>query len=538
MPEKSIQEALKAIEPRLDAIRKKSGIPGSAIGVVHKGEVVYKYCLGQRDVEQNLPVEADTIFSLNSLTKALTVAAFASLVEEGKADWDEAIKKTLPDFAEGRDDLEQAMTAVDLMSMRSSHSTIYSLACQSRFLLEKDQTVEFWNRSDRVGNPRSSFIYNNTAYGIICILVEKISGQPFHKFLQERFFDPLGLKNTRVWDGKRTSNQAVPHGILDDMRPFKIDDLPTYHDGFEEGANGVISSIDDMLKLYSTFLAAFKAQLKDNSTSTDGNPFKQCNKIFQAHNLLVPEQTSADLLRNGVQAYCCGWTCAQLPCSLSGMLINLSYMGDENMPIILEDGPSHMVYYHYGLWFGSMSSIYLIPDTETIIIGLGNAAGFCDPLDLSAQIILEAIFDAPKPNDYERIADIIVKRRLDDYPARRRQLDESKENDAPPSWNLEEYVGLFRCTHFDFRIEISKNDNGLTLCFQQIPEETYPLAHYYEDKFEWLMSHNEAARRNRPEWFQFGSFYVIHYEGKNRFKWTAGEGETGEYIFERATDSK
>src|SRR3546814_16927366 len=74
------------------------GTPGFAISIVEDGEVVHAKGYGVRKLGSPEKVDADTIFPTGSTGKAVTTAAIAILVDEGKMDWDDKVIDHLPDF--------------------------------------------------------------------------------------------------------------------------------------------------------------------------------------------------------------------------------------------------------------------------------------------------------------------------------------------------------------------------------------------------------------------------------------------------------
>lgn len=73
-------------------------IPGAAIAVVYKGEVVLCKGYGFRDVEKQLPVDEETLFAIGSCSKAFVTFDIALLVQEGKLNWDTPVRHYLPTF--------------------------------------------------------------------------------------------------------------------------------------------------------------------------------------------------------------------------------------------------------------------------------------------------------------------------------------------------------------------------------------------------------------------------------------------------------
>jgi CubicO group peptidase (beta-lactamase class C family) len=89
---------LRALDAYFAKAAKDWNVPGLAIGIVHKGQLVFAKAYGVRDVGTREPADTQTIFAIASTTKAITAAALGMLVDEGKVRWDDPVIKYLPSF--------------------------------------------------------------------------------------------------------------------------------------------------------------------------------------------------------------------------------------------------------------------------------------------------------------------------------------------------------------------------------------------------------------------------------------------------------
>lgn len=94
-------------------------VPGAAIAIVKDGKVILSKGYGLRDVKNNLPVTAQTMFPIASITKSFTVATLASLVSDGKLAWDKPVRDYLPEFRLNDDVLTARVTTRDLVTHRT-----------------------------------------------------------------------------------------------------------------------------------------------------------------------------------------------------------------------------------------------------------------------------------------------------------------------------------------------------------------------------------------------------------------------------------
>src|SRR3954453_10414172 len=106
-------------EQRVETLRQQLGIPGVSIAIVENGKPTLARGWGVRKVGTDLPVGADTIFATGSTGKAFTVAALATLVDQGKLKWDDKVIDHMPDFRIWDPWVTREMTIRDLLVHRS-----------------------------------------------------------------------------------------------------------------------------------------------------------------------------------------------------------------------------------------------------------------------------------------------------------------------------------------------------------------------------------------------------------------------------------
>ncbi|KAH7176312.1 beta-lactamase/transpeptidase-like protein [Dactylonectria macrodidyma] len=530
----AVMERLRRLEPRIEKIMSITGLPGCSIGVIHQGVEVWKFNAGFRDVEKQLPPRSDTVFNLNSLTKSLTAAALARLVQDGKLSWETPIISILPDFAEGGDATDQSINAMDLLSMRTGHFALNCMAWQGNNIVlpKKEDTVQYWNATPRIAPFRQSFIYNNWGYGVIALVIEKLSGQPFHTFLQERIFDPLGLKRTKMQDDTPFENSAKAYAVLDNRTPIPVPPPSIGAGVFTEGGSGVLSTIDDMLRLYHAYLLAINHQSQSGSNSTPDNPFTQCNKLLEPHNTLPRPYRTFSIQE---QNYCAGLIRSLLPGPLGMMGINSDF--NEWPPVVLEGFLKTLCYYHQGMMVGSTSNIALLPETETVVAVLANAFPLGDGADWISQMIIEAIFNPPTTKDFEENAEEVALEVLQLLPGIGKELQDRHSRHklgALPTLPFPSYVGTFKHEATPFTLDIKLEGNGLTMTFNGCQEETYCLRPYNLDTFSWWTPFNEAAQRGRFVTCYPESTFLISFEKEaSRIAWVSGDILDEPYYFLR-----
>lgn len=165
--------------------------PGVAIAIVKGDDVLHQRAYGLRDVEEQLPMTEDVRFAMASVTKSFTAMSVALLVDEGKLEWDKPVREYMPEFILDDPYVTQHVTVRDMLSHRTGlprHDfSAWRLDISCAEFIKRMKHFEF------SATFRARFQYNNLMYYATAYLVEKIAGQRWEDFVQDRIFSPLGM---------------------------------------------------------------------------------------------------------------------------------------------------------------------------------------------------------------------------------------------------------------------------------------------------------------------------------------------------------
>ncbi|MDP3746080.1 MAG: serine hydrolase domain-containing protein [Phenylobacterium sp.] len=250
-------------------------LPGAQLQIARRGELVHEAVLGLADRERGKPVATDTVFRIYSMTKPITSIAFMMLVEEGLVALDDPVAKFIPEwkdlgvFAAGV--APQFMTTPPTRPMQMvdllRHTSGLTYGFQSR------TNVDAAYRKLKIGgttgdgdmaafvdhlaklplefSPGEAWNYS-VSTDVLGVLIERISGQPFQTYLQQRIFDPLGMTDTgfQVREAQRprfaACYNATPRGGLelqDDPETSPYLKAPDFH----SGGGGLVSTAKDYM---------------------------------------------------------------------------------------------------------------------------------------------------------------------------------------------------------------------------------------------------------------------------------------------------
>lgn len=205
-------------DARVEAAMRAHDVPGMAIAIVEDGAIVHARGYGVRQLDGADRVDADTIFPTGSTGKAVTAAALAILVDEGRLAWDDRVIDHLPDFRMYDPWVTREMTVRDLLLHRSGLGLgAGDLLFIPRTSRSRADIVRALRHIRPATSFRSGYAYDNILYIVAGEVVAAVSGQTWEAFVEARIFAPLGMRTATAHEDRRfaTDNRARPHARLD-----------------------------------------------------------------------------------------------------------------------------------------------------------------------------------------------------------------------------------------------------------------------------------------------------------------------------------
>jgi CubicO group peptidase (beta-lactamase class C family) len=194
------------------------GSPGCALAVMKDGQIIYKQGYGLCNLEHNVPILPSTVFNVGSTAKQFTAFAIALLEAEGKLSMDEDIRTHLPEMH----DFGEVITIRHLVhhssGLRGTFPELLALAEWRDSDVTTTKDVYWLLKAQRELNsrPGDEYLYVNSNYILLALICEKVSGQPFAAFCQERFFGPLGMSRSFINDSPVKMIPGRASGYYDD----------------------------------------------------------------------------------------------------------------------------------------------------------------------------------------------------------------------------------------------------------------------------------------------------------------------------------
>ncbi|MEM8927602.1 MAG: serine hydrolase [Bacteroidota bacterium] len=237
---------LKSIEKELIKILETTKAPGFAVAVVEGKRTLYAKGFGYRDIENNIPMDANTLLAIGSCSKAFTSAILGQLRDEGELSFEDSPIDYIPELRFYNNELNNNVTIRDLMS----HQTGIPRHDFSWYLFptfDRDSLIARIQYQEPFTGLRQKWYYNNFMFLTQGVIAERITGKSWEENIKERFFQPLGMErsNVSIKELENSSNAALAYELYKDSVLRKMD---YYKIAAMAPAGSINSSVNEMAK--------------------------------------------------------------------------------------------------------------------------------------------------------------------------------------------------------------------------------------------------------------------------------------------------
>jgi len=193
---RSRADLVRAIDSLIMAPVQKGQVAGVSVAVVKGRDTILIKGYGSADLELEVPTPANAVYEIGSVTKQFTSAALLQLVEQGKVSLDDDILKYLPNYP-SRGNAISIRRILDHTSGIRSYTEIAEARNMFRNPITKDSLVSLVSGKGFDFAPGSNLVYNNSAFFLAGMIIEKVSGQSYADYIQANIFDRLGMTGSK-----------------------------------------------------------------------------------------------------------------------------------------------------------------------------------------------------------------------------------------------------------------------------------------------------------------------------------------------------
>ena len=178
----------------------RNGLNGVVL-YAEQGELVYEEAFGWRDLNKRHKdsIRIDDAFQLSSDSKMFTAEAVMLLKAEGKLDYDDDIRKYIPEIPYAGVTIRHLLTHCSGLPRYDSMADEFWPDRKKPFSNEALIAMLAEKTPDPYGTPGGGYFYNNINYALLASVVERASGQHFEDFMRERIFEPCGMTHSYIY---------------------------------------------------------------------------------------------------------------------------------------------------------------------------------------------------------------------------------------------------------------------------------------------------------------------------------------------------
>lgn len=222
--------------------------PGCAVGVSLDGVSVFEKAFGLAEIEHSVPNTPKTIFESGSVAKQFVAAAFVLLQQEGKLNLDDDVRKYVPELP----DYGSKMTIRHLLNHTAGlrdWGAVMALTGVGRGdrVISQEVALDVVFRQKGLDfKAGAEYSYSNSGYQLATLIAERVSKQKLPAFIDERFFKPLGMKNSSWRDDyqRLVPGRAQGYSRQGANAPWRLD-MPIMS---VYGNGGMLTTVGDWLK--------------------------------------------------------------------------------------------------------------------------------------------------------------------------------------------------------------------------------------------------------------------------------------------------
>ncbi len=218
--------------------------PGAVVLVKKGDQTLLRRAYGLANVARKTPLSPDMVFKLGSVTKQFTAAAILQLAEKKKLSLDDELAKYVPQYghADAHITLEQLLRHT---SGVPSYTETPGFAIHERDDLSHDQVLALFKDLALDFPPGTKWKYSNSNYYLLGMVIEKVTGQPYARYLDEHIFRPLKMAHTGYGDAAHfPADVVIGYDHADDS--YTPSAPVSMAAPFSAGA--VVSTVDDLAR--------------------------------------------------------------------------------------------------------------------------------------------------------------------------------------------------------------------------------------------------------------------------------------------------
>jgi CubicO group peptidase (beta-lactamase class C family) len=249
----SASDSVSAVVDRVFAPMARNDGPGCAVGVYRNGQIAFAKGYGLANLEYNTPITPSTPFIVGSVSKQFTAAAITLLAEQGKLSFDDDVRKYIPELP----DYGKKVTIGHMVHHTSGLRDWWELVGLSGLRYDdgysSDDVFAMAVRQKGLNfTPGERYMYSNTGYVMLGVVVKRVTGKSLREFTDEAFFRPLGMTHTHFHDDHTMLVPGRARSYAPDSASGSGWKLADWNNDIV-GQGGLMTTVEDLAKWDANF---------------------------------------------------------------------------------------------------------------------------------------------------------------------------------------------------------------------------------------------------------------------------------------------
>lgn len=269
----SVKQDRKTIGSRMDEYFQQKftdSLPGGAVLLLKNDSIIFSKGYGLANIITQERITTKTLFNLGSISKTFVANAILILQEQGKLSVEDSLYKYFPTFKNKT--IAQRVKIKHLLTHTSGLPDNRQIDKDTVFYLtakDEENWAPIMQTDTLVFKPGSHYEYSNPAYNGLALIVEKVSGMKWQKFIADNILIPSGMKESTITDGAHPES-GVAHGYVKADGQWNEDDYGEEPTFAASGNGGVWSSVEELV-LYEKALREFLFLKKETIEQSHAN---------------------------------------------------------------------------------------------------------------------------------------------------------------------------------------------------------------------------------------------------------------------------
>ncbi|MBX2821152.1 MAG: serine hydrolase, partial [Rhodothermaceae bacterium] len=284
---------------QLLALYDSNDSPGAVVGVVSDGELTFAKGYGRAHLSYDLPFTTETVTNIGSTSKQFTAFSIALLAERGHLSLDDDVRDYIPELP----DFGSVVTLRHMMTHTTGYREFLNLiAMTGRQLgkgefIDRDELIEVVQRQPELQNePGAEWNYNNTAFGLLTIVVERVTGEEFQDWMKENVFEPLDMHHTMF---RKTQDTIVPNSSMGYINGEGGGYVEASDLGGAMGAGGLYTTVGDLAKWMANYHNAVVGNAETMKAMTTRYVLTDGDTTEYGLGLFIDEQSGLKRIQHG-----------------------------------------------------------------------------------------------------------------------------------------------------------------------------------------------------------------------------------------------